>query len=182
MTADPFHAIQSATRTHRRAHGCEAYTFEDGPGLTRIAAASGARRCLELGTALGYTACCIAACHSEARVDTIEGDADHACLAREKIAAAGLSSRITVHHGDFAAVLTTLTTNYDLIFFDGFAPDRAMLQTLSVILRPGGTLICANLGLAEDHRQLLAFLDDKKLWTKADPIEKGATVVRVKRT
>jgi len=99
MTIDPFSAIQSATRTHRRSHGCGAYTFEDGPALTSMAAASGARRILELGTALGYTACCLAAGHPEARVDTIEGDPDHARLALEQIGSVGLSDRITVHHG-----------------------------------------------------------------------------------
>ncbi len=181
MTADRFSAIQSATRDHRRSHGCEAYTFEDGPALTRIAAAAGAQRILELGTALGYTACCLAAGHPYSRVDTIEGDAEHARLAREQIASVSLSDRIAVHHGDFLMVLPTLPATYDLIFFDGFAPDMAVLHPLTRILKGGGTLVCANLGLADNTRHLTAFLDDASMWTKANPIEGGATVVRVKR-
>ena len=181
MTIDPFSAIQSATRSHRRSHGCGAYTFEDGPALTRIAAVSGARRILELGTALGYTACCLAAGHPEARVDTIEGDPDHARLAREQIGSVGLSDRITVHHGDFAAVLSTLAGGYGIVFFDGFAPDIIVLAWLTEILDPGGMLVCANLGLASNGRRLMALLDDMAVWTKEDPIEGGATVVRVKR-
>ncbi|WP_083531311.1 O-methyltransferase [Pararhizobium antarcticum] len=181
MTIDPFSAIQSATRTHRRSHGCGAYTFEDGPALTSMAAASGARRILELGTALGYTACCLAAGHPEARVDTIEGDPDHARLALEQIGSVGLSDRITVHHGDFAAVLPALAGGYGLIFFDGFAPDIIVLEWLTEVLDPGGMLVCANLGLASNRRHLMALLDDTAVWMKEDPIEGGATVVRVKR-
>ena len=181
MTADPYSAIQLATRAHRQSHGCKAYTFEDGPALTAIAAASKARRILELGTALGYTACCLAAGNPNSMVDTIEGDKEHVLLAREQIASVGLSNRIIVHHGNFTNVLPTLASGYDLVFFDGYAPDMRTLFVLTQMLNPGGTLVCGNLGLADNRKQLVVHLDDTTIWNKSNPIEGGATIVRIKR-
>ena len=57
---DPLRHIQNATRVHQREHGCGACTFEDGPALTALSMSLQPRRVLELGTALGYTACCLA--------------------------------------------------------------------------------------------------------------------------
>ena len=182
MTTDPFADLQAATRAHRRATHSDAYTFEDGPALTQVAAISGAVRMLELGTALGYSACCLAAARPDARVDTIEGDPLRASLARENIAAVGLADRVTVYFGDFLAVLPELTSGYGLVFFDGYAPDVSMLNAIIDRLLPGGTLVCANLGLASvnDKRRLMAALDDPDLFTKLPPIENGGTVVRRK--
>ena len=180
MTTDHFVAIQAATRTHRRITNSDAYTFEDGPALTEVAARSGAIRMLELGTALGYTACCLAAARPDARVETIEGDPLRASLARDQIAAHGLADRVTVHQGDFKAVLPRLTAGYGLVFFDGYAPDVAMLQAIINQLLPGGTLVCANLGLAGAHERLrlMAAFDDPARFTQLQPIENGGTVVR----
>ncbi len=182
MTTDPFIALQAATRTHRRITNSDAYTFEDGPALTQVAARSGAVRMLELGTALGYTACCLAAAHPDAHVDTIEGDPLRASLARDNIAAVGLADRVTVHHGDFMAVLPRLAADYGLVFFDGYAPNVSMLKAIVDQLLPGGTLVCANLGLAgfNEKRRLMAELDDPVRFTLLCSIENGGTVVRRK--
>lgn len=180
MTIDPFAALQAASRNHRRITNSDAYTFEDGPALTQVAARSGAVRMLELGTALGYTACCLAAARPDAQVDTIEGDPLRASLARDNIAAASLADRVTVHQGDFLTVLPRLTPGYGLVFFDGYAPDFAMLKAIVDRLLPGGTLVCANLGLAgiTEKRRLLAALDDPARFTQLPSIENGGTVVR----
>ena len=53
-----FDDLQAETRVHRRNHGCDAYTFEDGAGLLALARREGAAHILELGTAIGYTAQC----------------------------------------------------------------------------------------------------------------------------
>jgi predicted O-methyltransferase YrrM len=113
MSDKPFEFIQSMTRQHRADHGCGAYTFEDGPGLTALAATHRASRVLELGTALGYTGCCLAAAASNTHLDSIEMDVEHVRLARENIARAGLSDRVRVHQGDFMAVTDRLPGNYD---------------------------------------------------------------------
>ncbi|MEW5422958.1 O-methyltransferase [Amorphus sp. 3PC139-8] len=174
-----FDTIQQATRDHRNAHGCGAYTFEDGPGLTALAAEAGASRALELGTALGYTACCIAAAGPAVMVDTVELDPVHVRLGRENIAAAGLSDRISVHEGDFEAVMAGFAPGYDFAFFDGFAPAVTLIGRIRDLLVPGGMLACANLQMAKCD--LAQELGDSRRWRPADAIEGGKTRAFIKQ-
>ena len=127
---DPFAEVRTQTLRHRAQHGCGAYPFEDGAILGVIAAAVAAKRVLELGCALGYTALWFAHGAKAASIDTIEFDPVHARLARENFAAFGVASRISVHQGDFAQVLPRLAAGYDLAFFDGFAPTPDYLRVL----------------------------------------------------
>src|SRR5580700_37812 len=120
--ADPFAKVKAATDAHRARHGCGAHPYDNGPLLAALAAAANARRILELGTALGYTALSFASGAPGATVDTVERDAEHVQLARDNIAASGMDHRITVHEGDFAAILPTLDPGYDVVFFDGGTP------------------------------------------------------------
>ena len=175
--ATPFDFIQDATRRHRRRHGCGAYTFEDGPGLIALAKSERARRAIELGTALGFTACCLASATDETSVDTVEGDPEHVALARQHIAEAGLQDRVTVHQGEFHAVLAQLAGSYDLAFFDGFAPDDTLIDKLRTLLRDGGVLVCANLGLADrsGRRALDRDLSDPTRWVRIGTLEGGRT-------
>src|ERR1700733_15184900 len=125
MTAaatDPYAKIRTATDAHRAEHGCSAYPYDNGPLLAALAAAANARRILELGTALGYTALSFASGAPDSTVDTIERDPEHVQLARDNITAARLDHRITIHEGDFATVLPTLDPGYDVAFFDGHTP------------------------------------------------------------
>jgi predicted O-methyltransferase YrrM len=177
---DPFARISTATNAHRTQHGCGAYPYENGPLLAALAAAAAARRILELGTALGYTALSFASGAPDATVDTIERDPDHVRLARENIAAAAMDHRITVHEGDFAMVLPTLDPGYDVAFFDGHTPMPALHKTLRGLLRTGGTLITANLnhgGTADADRKALF---DGKSWRSALIDEDGETAISVK--
>ena len=180
---DPFADIQADTRRHRIQHGCEAYTFEDGPALIRIARKRRPGKILELGTALGYTACCLAHGSPQARVDTIEGDPAHVELAREHIGRHGLQSRITVHHGDFDNVLDHLAYGYDMAFFDGFAPAMETITRVRERLVPGGTLVCANLrlGSGADAQRLATELADASRWQRQGTIENGGTAILVKQ-
>jgi len=177
---DPFAKIRTATNAHRGKHGCGAYPYSNGPLLAALAGAANARRVLELGTALGYTALSFASGARDATVDTVERDPDHVQLARENIAAAGMDHRITVHEGDFAAVLPTLDPGYDVAFFDGNTPAPALHKALRGLLRTGGTLITANLnhgGTAEAVRKALF---DGKSWRSAFVDEDGETAISVK--
>jgi predicted O-methyltransferase YrrM len=179
-TADPFAKVRSATNAHRSRHGCGAYPYDNGPFLAAMAAAANARRILELGTALGYTALSFASGAPDATVDTIERDPDHARLAREHIAAAGLDHRITVHEGDFATVLPTLDPGYDVAFFDGNTPTPALHKTLRGLLRTGGTLITANLNHGGTADAVRKALFDGKSWRSALVDEDGETAISVK--
>ncbi len=177
---DPFAKIRAATDAHRARHGCGAYPYDNGPLLAVIAAAASARRILELGAALGYTALSFASGAPDATIDTIERDPEHVRLARENIAGASLDHRITVIEGDFASVLPTLDPGYDIAFFDGQAPSPALHRPLRSLLRTGGTLITANLnhgGTAEAVRKALF---ERKTWRTALVDEEGETAISVK--
>jgi predicted O-methyltransferase YrrM len=177
---DPFAKVRAATDAHRTQHGCSAYPYDNGPLLAALAAAARARRILELGTALGYTALSFASGAPDATVDTIERDPDHARLAREHIAAAAMDHRITVHEGDFAAILPTLDPGYDVAFFDGQAPSPSLHKALRGLLRTGGTLITANLNHRSTPEAVRKALFDGKSWRSALVDEDGETAISVK--
>jgi predicted O-methyltransferase YrrM len=181
---DPFADIQSTTRLHLTKHGCGAYTFEDGSALTRFVSEHIPMRIIELGTALGYTACCMAEGSQHAHIDTIEGDAEHVKLAREQIALHGLSSRITVYHGKFEHVLQTLHAGYNMAFFDGYAPSMDIILQIRNLLVENGILICSNLqlGRGTESRRLDAELANHVRWQKLTSIESGQTAILIKRS
>jgi len=178
--ADPFAAIRMATVEHRSRHGCGAYPYRNGPLLAVLAAAVQARRILELGTALGYTAVSFASGAPDAIVDTVERDPDHVRLARDHITAAKLEHRITVHEGDFAKVLPTLDPGYDLAFFDGHTPVPSLHTTLRDLLRPGGVVITANLNHGGTADAVYKALFDAESWRSALIDDEGETAVSVK--
>lgn len=176
--ADPLIDIQQATRAHRRTHRCGAYTYGDGSLPATLAAAVGARRIVEVGTALGYTAASMAHAVPMALVDTIEMDAVHVDLAREQIERHGLSERVRVVHGDAAFVLTELdSAAYDLAFFDGFTPTLDVVVGLYERLRPGGLLVAGNM-ILRPRRDVTEHLADPSLWLTHSL---GETALCVKR-
>ena len=89
---DPFATIFTQTDVHRRAHGCSAFPFNDGPRLGVLASAIAAKRILELGTARGYTACWLAYGSPGAHIENIECDAEHVRHARAHITHTGHSN------------------------------------------------------------------------------------------
>ncbi|MES1927318.1 class I SAM-dependent methyltransferase [Salinisphaera sp. T31B1] len=172
-----FEALRAETDEHRQRHGCHAYVFEDGAGLLAAARAERPERILELGTAIGYTACLLASAEDRAQMDTIERDPDHVALARENLEAAGFAEHVRVHHGDFFDVLADLPGPYDLAFFDGLAPSLSLIEQLYERLKPNGLLICGNLCLAHGANQRLldAEFATAERWHIDGHIENGAT-------
>jgi predicted O-methyltransferase YrrM len=175
-SADPFADVRKATDQHRARHRCHAYPHRHGPLLGTLAAAVQARRILELGTALGYTALSFAHGAASSTIDTIERDSAH----RQNIAAAGLDHRIAVHEGDFAAVLPTLDPGYDVAFFDGHTPVPALHLALGKLLRTGGLLITANLNHGGTADAVAKALFDGKSWRSALVDDDGETAISVK--
>jgi predicted O-methyltransferase YrrM len=179
-TPDPFAKVREATLKHLSRHGCGAYPYGNGPLLGALAAAADARRILELGCALGYTALSFASGALKARVDTVERDPEHVRLALENFAAAGLAKRIAVHEGDFAKVLPTLDPGYDVAFFDGHAPIPALHKALHGLLKTGGLLITANLNHGGTANAVRDALFDGKTWRSALVNDDGETAISVK--
>jgi predicted O-methyltransferase YrrM len=179
-SADPFAEVRQATNQHRARHGCNAYPYKNGPLLGALAAAVQARRIVELGTALGYTALSLAQGAPNSVIDTVERDPQHVELARAKIAAVGFDHRITVHEGDFVAVLPTLDPGYDVGFFDGGTPVPGLHAALRKLLRTGGLLITANLNHGGTADAVAKALFDGKSWRSALVDADGETAISVK--
>jgi predicted O-methyltransferase YrrM len=175
----PFDFIQKATRRHRLRHWCSAYAFKDGAGLIDIGRRYSPARVIELGTALGFTACCLASSGKTVRIDTIEGDPQHAALAKANINAAGLAERIVVHPGRFEDVLRSLLGRYDMAFFDGGSPSIPIIEQLHTLLDDAGVLICANLSRASasQARELKREFDNADRWQHIGAIENGGTLI-----
>jgi predicted O-methyltransferase YrrM len=179
-SSDPFAKVRDATLAHRAKHGCSAYPYGNGPLRGAIAAAVGAKRILELGTALGYTSLSFSHGAPQAQIDTVERDGEHVELARAHIASAKLDKRITVHEGDFADILPSLSGDYDVAFFDGHTPVASLHKTLRDLLRPGGVLITANLNHGGTADKVRSLFDDQS-WHSAFVDDEGETAISIKR-
>jgi predicted O-methyltransferase YrrM len=108
--------------------------------------ALGARRALEIGTAIGYSGSWIArALPRDGMLITLEIDAPRAARAKANFARAGVADRTSVMIGDASVLLAKVRGPFDLIFQDGdkrqYGP---MLDRLAALLRPGGLLISDN--------------------------------------
>ena len=176
---DPFAALREATLAHRASHGCGAYPYDNGALLGALTAAANARRVLELGTALGYTALWFAKGAPDAVIDTIERDGEHVRLAREQVEAHGMAGHIVVHEGEFSEVMRRLDPGYDVAFFDGLTPARPLLKEMRRLLRARGLMISANLTHA-GAEAYLADLQDKKSWLTAFIDEDRETALSIK--
>ena len=144
---DRFREIYTATERHRVAHRCEAYASSNGPLLAVLAQAVGARRSLEIGTALGYTAAWLAHGAPGGIVDTVEADSAHAEEATRLLRGVGLGERVRIHIGSSPQALARLDPGYDLVFYDARIPTVEEVAAFRALLRPGGLLVTSNLFL-----------------------------------
>jgi predicted O-methyltransferase YrrM len=114
--------------------------------LRALVVSLGARRILEVGTAIGYSATCMAlALPPDGLLLTMEMDAGRAATARQNFARAGIEARVNVIVGDASRFLHKVAGPFDLIFQDGskllYEP---LLDGLVGHLRPGGVLVTDN--------------------------------------
>lgn len=105
-----------------------------------------ARRILEVGTAIGYSATCMAlALPAGGQLLTMEMDAERAATARQNFARAGVDGKVNVIVGDAARFLHKVAGPFDLIFQDGSKQlYEPLLDRLVGHLRPGGVLVTDN--------------------------------------
>ena len=119
---------------------------EVGALLRVLAMAVGARRVLEVGTAIGYSGIWLAGgLPPDGVLMTMEIDRSRARIARDNFARAGLADRVTVIVGDAQRTVAKLSGPFDMVFQDGnkqlYTP---LLDRLVELLRPGGLLITDN--------------------------------------
>jgi predicted O-methyltransferase YrrM len=114
--------------------------------LSLLARALGARRILEVGTLAGYSAIWLArALPADGSLVTLEFSPHHAEVARANIAAAGLSSRVTVLVGPALETLPGLEGPFDLVFIDADKTNNVAYLDWAVRLgRPGTVIVLDN--------------------------------------
>jgi caffeoyl-CoA O-methyltransferase len=114
--------------------------------LEIVARGSGARRILEIGTAIGYGTLCLARGAPEARVVTIDTDPARLARARGYLERAGVADRVELREGKALAVLPTLAPPFDLAYVDAVKNEyRRYLDLLLPLLRVGGLVVIDNL-------------------------------------
>jgi len=130
-----------------RAEGLPLVYPDTGALLHTLARACGARRILEIGTAIGYSTLWLAsALPADGVLVTMEYDAARASRARDHFAAAGVADRVSVIVGDATRFLHKVAGPFDFIFQDSdkqlYEP---MLDRLIELLGPGGLLVADNI-------------------------------------
>ena len=140
--------IRKESDEHRAQHDCDVHPSSPVTGrlLNILVRSTGARRVLEVGCGLGYSAIWIArALPPGGRVDTIEQDPLHVKLASENFKASGLRNRTRILRGEASSVLSRLKDRYDFIFEDATFGERPRhYEDLIRLLRIGGYIQFAN--------------------------------------
>jgi len=115
--------------------------------LRGLVVALPARRILEIGTAIGYSAACMATVQPpDGSIITMEIDPARAATARRNLARAGVDGRVDVIVGDASRFLHKVAGPFDLIFQDGSKQlYEPLLDRLIDHLRPGGVLVTDNI-------------------------------------
>ncbi|MCS6901479.1 MAG: O-methyltransferase [Myxococcales bacterium] len=120
----------------------------EGKLLALLLRLAGAKKVVEVGTLAGYSALHLArALPPDGHLWTIEVDENHARVARENLAAAGMSHRVTVVQGVGLEVLPTLEPHgpFDAVFIDADKVNYDRYGRWAACnLRPGGLLLGDN--------------------------------------
>ncbi len=119
---------------------------EVGRLLQTMARSTGARRILELGTAIGYGTVCLARGAAAARVISIDPDGALQTVARGYLERAEVADRVELVEGELPAVLPTLSGPFDLVYVNAVEAEyRRVLDQLLTQMPVGATLIFDNL-------------------------------------
>lgn len=132
---------------HRNLHKCGGMPFENGGFLTQCVKELGNKNILEIGTAIGYSATCFALGSQTADITTIDLHQRHSDIAYGYWEKFEVSGRIKAIARPAIEVLPELNSTFDLIFFDGFAPDPNFAKHFAELVAPEGLIISSNLEL-----------------------------------
>jgi caffeoyl-CoA O-methyltransferase len=119
---------------------------EVGRFLGILVRATGARLVLELGTAIGYGALCLARGNPEARVVTVDADPGRLAAARGYLERAGVADRVELVEGAALELLPRLQGMFDLVYLDAVKTEyRRYLDLALPKVRVGGLIVADNL-------------------------------------
>ena len=124
---------------------------------------------LEIGTAIGYSAICMASVDNDIKITSIERDKVRYDIAIKNIEEANLSNRINVIYAD--ALDIEIKENYDLIFIDA-AKSKSIefFNKYKNLLIPNGSIVTDNLdfhGLREKKNEI-KYRNTRQLMNKID--------------
>lgn len=119
---------------------------EVGRLLEILARSIGARSIVEVGTAIGYGALCLARGAQEARIVSIDTDPERLAVARDFLARGGVAERVELVQGPALEVLPRAAAGIDLVYLDAIKGEyRRCLDLVLPRLRVGGLVVVDNL-------------------------------------
>jgi predicted O-methyltransferase YrrM len=123
-----------------------AVSAQQGKFLSLLAAATGARRILEIGTLGGFSTIWLArGAGPDGSVVTLEYEPKHAEVARANLERAGVADRVEVKVGAALDTLPTLEGPFDLVFIDADKENYPSYLDWAVRLaRPGAIIVADN--------------------------------------
>jgi len=132
---------------YAEAHGVPIIQREVTELIKVLVKTAGAKKILEIGTAIGYSAMIMAeAMETQGKIVTLERNEKMVELASENIRRGGFENRIQIIPGDALETLHFLPGGYDVIFMDGGKGHyHEMLDLAISLLKPGGLLISDNI-------------------------------------
>ncbi|HEV8240406.1 MAG TPA: O-methyltransferase [Thermoanaerobaculia bacterium] len=141
----PREALLAEMEAWSAAHDVPSSDPEVGKLLSILARSRGARRILEVGTAIGYGTLCLARGAPEARVLTIDPDAERREVARGFLARAGVLERVELIDGEALQVLPRLDGPFDLVYVDALKEEyRRYLDLALPKMALGGLVVVDN--------------------------------------
>jgi len=147
-----------------------AVSEEDGRFLRVMAASTGAKQALEIGSAFGYSAIWIGLGlrQTGGHLTTIEYDAGRAKKAADNIRRAGLADVVTVVAGDGFKEIPKLAGEFDFVFLDAWKRDyKRFFDLVFPRLTPRGVFLAHNVvnKQAEMRDFLGTIQNDRRLFT-----------------
>jgi len=114
--------------------------------LSILIKSTNAKKILEIGTAIGYSAILMGrAAGDNFKITTIEKNQEMIDLASKNIKASGYDNNINILSGDASEILQSIDDNYDMIFIDAAKGQYMDFLRLSFDkLKIGGLFICDN--------------------------------------
>lgn len=143
-------ALLAEMEAHGRRDRVPILDAQAGALLHVVARAMGARRIVEVGTAIGVSTLHLArALPADGELISFEIDRERHAAARSYFARAGLAARIDLRLQDAIAGLQELTGPFDLAFLDGVKAEYGdYLERVLPLLRPGGLVAVDNVLMA----------------------------------
>ncbi len=151
---------------HRDKHRCGGYPYLDYAKLFEIVEKGQYKKILEVGTGIGFSALVMHLAGAD-MVDTIDRNKEHIDFFKNYLESEGIADEVNPVKGKAHIVLKDFKTDeYDMVFFDGYAPQITQGVEFLRMLKKDGLLVSANSHLEGAYKkEYIDFLKDTDKWT-----------------